>query len=282
MANPSQEDCRRELCARVFGAPAQIREAARLLDAGLLRTLPHAHADLMQFDLALHCGGSVECEGRRMAVKAASAYVFYPGERHSHALTILNADSEVLTFKLSVSTRAPAVTHRAFPTLCHLAAPPRLLIRSMRRVAWLCATGREQSLGVLSTLAEIIAVWPGAKGEMPGEHDWTEAKGKLDTVLKLIDECLTSPPDIREMAEVAALSPRQFFRQFSAVMGCTPHVYVTRRRLARAKDMLAAGGMNVTEVAETLGFPTIHGFSRWFLRETKLNPSEFRERPSAL
>jgi AraC-like DNA-binding protein len=65
-------------------------------------------------------------------------------------------------------------------------------------------------------------------------------------------------------------------------MGCTPHDYVTGQRVARAKEMLASGEMNVTEVADALGFPSIHGFSRWFLRETKVNPSEFRDRPSAL
>jgi AraC-like DNA-binding protein len=282
-AEASEDEKRRlDFCARIFNEPSRFISGWRILDAGPLCSRLHSHTDLIQFDLVHECSGTVDLEGETIAVKPVTAFVFYPRRRHGHALKKANSESEVLTLKLVADINWPAIARQSFAKICHAPMNEKRLIRSMRRLAWLSATERNQSLAALTTLAEVIALWPGAGGEADNRNDWMEAKGSLDNVLKLIDQNLSAPPDIREMAEVAALSPRQFSRQFVAMMGRTPHDYVTERRLARAKEMLASGQMNVTEVSETLGFPTIHGFSRWFLRATKINPSEFRDHPTTL
>jgi len=276
------EKYRLDFCARLFKDPSRFISGWRILDAAPLRSFAHTHTDLIQFDLVHECTGTVDQEGETVAVKPVTVFAFYPHGQHGHALKKANSESEVLTLKLIVDLKWPAIAKQTFAKVCHSPLNEKRLIRSMRRLAWLSATERNQSLAALTTLAEVIALWPSAAGETDNRNDWMEAKGSLDNVLKLIDQSLTAPPDIQEMAEVAALSPRQFSRQFVAIMERTPHYYVTERRLARAKEMLASGQMNVTEVSETLGFPTIHGFSRWFLRATNVNPSDFRNHPTSL
>jgi AraC family transcriptional regulator len=71
-------------------------------------------------------------------------------------------------------------------------------------------------------------------------------------------------------------------RRFRAACGCTPYAFVTAKRLARAKELLLQGRLNVSEVAEALGFPNIHTFSRWFRREAGIPPRVFRQRPTVL
>jgi AraC-like DNA-binding protein len=276
------EKYRLDFCAHLFTEPERFVSSWRLLDAPPLKSFPHSHTDLIQFDLVHECAGTVDQEGNEIPVKSISAFVFYPHRQHGHKLRKKNSESEVLTLKLIVDAKWPAVAKQTFAKICHAPLNEARLTRSMRRLAWLSSTGRNHSLAALTTLAEVIALWPPASSESTNRNDWMEVRGSLDNVLKLIDQNLTAPPNIREMAEVAALSPRQFSRQFAAMMGCTPHTYVTERRLSRAKEMLASGQMNVTEVSETLGFPTIHGFSRWFFRATSINPSDFRDHPSSL
>lgn len=279
----ADEKQRREFCARLFLEPARLVEASRMTtDAASLRTEPHAHGALLQLDLALHCGGSVTCEGQTSAVKPASAFAFYPGARHSHALKIISPETEVITLKLAVEASWPALKTGTFAKVCHAPLAAKMLAPPMRRLAWLSVSGRGRALAALVTVAEVISLWPGANDGAQHPKDWVEAKGKLENLLELIDQSLSAPPDIREMAEVATLSPRQLSRQFAALMGCSPHAYVTARRLARAKEMLGSGRMTVSEVGEALGFANLQAFSRWFQRETRVNPSAFRKDPGPL
>jgi AraC-like DNA-binding protein len=280
--NTVDEEARRDLCVRLFLDPAHFIMASLVQDAASLRTEPHRHENVMQFDLALQCAGSVTCDGTTTAVKSSTAIAFYPNARHSHALKIVSPRSEVITLKLAVDPSWPAIKSENLAKVTHLPANASLLARSMRRLAWLSASGRTRSLAALTALAETVSLWPAPNEDARSNLDWVESTGSLETLLELIDQSLSSPPDIREMADVASLSVRQLSRKFAALMGCSPHAYVTSRRVARAKELLGSGRMNVTEVAETLGFDTLQAFSRWFSRETKLNPSEFREHPPRL
>jgi len=52
--------------------------------------------------------------------------------------------------------------------------------------------------------------------------------------------------------------------------------YVIRARIERAQHLLLYAGMNVTEVADALGYRDIFFFSRQFKQYTGKSPSEIR------
>ncbi|MNP64606.1 HTH-type transcriptional activator Btr [compost metagenome] len=52
--------------------------------------------------------------------------------------------------------------------------------------------------------------------------------------------------------------------------------YVIRARIERAQHLLLYAGMNVTEVADALGYRDIFFFSRQFKQHTGKSPSEIR------
>ncbi len=56
----------------------------------------------------------------------------------------------------------------------------------------------------------------------------------------------------------------------------TPHEFLTRLRIERAKTLLATGGHNVTEACFEVGFSSLGSFSALFARRVGLSPSEFR------
>jgi YesN/AraC family two-component response regulator len=58
--------------------------------------------------------------------------------------------------------------------------------------------------------------------------------------------------------------------------GSSVQSYVIRTRIERAQHLLLYAGMNVTEVADALGYRDIFFFSRQFKQHTGKSPSEIR------
>lgn len=77
-------------------------------------------------------------------------------------------------------------------------------------------------------------------------------------------------------AEVGA-SPFHFLRQFSAVLGVTPHQYLIRSRLRHAARLLASDARPVTDIALEVGFADLSNFMRTFHRAAGVTPLRFRQ-----
>ncbi len=64
---------------------------------------------------------------------------------------------------------------------------------------------------------------------------------RLELAREFLHSRSSGPVSLEEAARSAALSVYHFHRAFRQVHGLTPHAYVTRLRLARAKDLAGAG-----------------------------------------
>jgi transcriptional regulator GlxA family with amidase domain len=83
---------------------------------------------------------------------------------------------------------------------------------------------------------------------------------------------------LKRLAEVANLSPYYFLRLFRSVMRETPHHFVARVRMDRAKDLLAGKTYSVTDICFMVGFQSMGSFSRIFHKATGWTPSIYRSR----
>lgn len=83
---------------------------------------------------------------------------------------------------------------------------------------------------------------------------------------------------VRDIAEVAAISESHFARVFKRETGHTPADYVAMIRIDKAKKLLRAGGLSVTEIAGAAGFASSSHFSTAFSRAIGVSPAEFREK----
>ena len=81
---------------------------------------------------------------------------------------------------------------------------------------------------------------------------------------------------IPEIAGEAGMSPFHFIRRFHAVFGSTPHQFRIEARLERAKVLLAARGLSVTDVCLEVGFTSLGTFSDLFARRVGAPPSAYR------
>lgn len=84
--------------------------------------------------------------------------------------------------------------------------------------------------------------------------------------------------DIAAMADIAALSPSQFFRRFRAVTGASPGRWLREERMRLARHLLTATEEDVASVARRCGYGDPFHFSRDFRGHHDCPPRRFRER----
>ena len=84
------------------------------------------------------------------------------------------------------------------------------------------------------------------------------------------------PVTLHDAARQACLSPYHYQRLFSRVFGESPHEFLTRRRIERARQLLAHDHDDVTGVCLAVGYSSLGSFSTLFRQQVGLSPSEFR------
>ena len=84
------------------------------------------------------------------------------------------------------------------------------------------------------------------------------------------------PISLPDVAAHANLSPYHFLRIYKRAYGETPHEFLTRLRLVRAKTLLARRSHNVTEACFEVGFSSLGSFSSLFAGRVGLSSSEYR------
>jgi AraC-like DNA-binding protein len=94
----------------------------------------------------------------------------------------------------------------------------------------------------------------------------------------LMDREYAKPLDVPAMARAAHASPSHFARQFRQAYGETPYAYLMTRRIERAKALLRAGELSVTEVSLAVGCQSLGTFSTRFRELVGMPPSEYRDR----
>jgi AraC family transcriptional regulator len=89
-----------------------------------------------------------------------------------------------------------------------------------------------------------------------------------------VEAHLDQPLSIGDLATCANLSPYHFARAFKRSTGESPHAYVLRRRIGKAKEALAAG-RSLAETASLCGFSSQSHFTERFRAQTGVTPGQF-------
>jgi AraC family transcriptional regulator len=95
-------------------------------------------------------------------------------------------------------------------------------------------------------------------------------------VVDFIEEPLTGDLGLFELASLAGLGVADFSHAFKAASGISPHGYIVRRRMERAKRLLRTTGETVPAIAARVGFSDVRRFRRTFARLTGSMPSACR------
>ena len=98
---------------------------------------------------------------------------------------------------------------------------------------------------------------------------------KLRQVIDYIYVHLDRDLSLKELANVVQMSPHYFSRLFKETTGITPHQYVIRCRIDRAKDLLKQGKLSIDDIAMEVGFVDRSHLHRYFKRLVGITPKTF-------
>jgi AraC family transcriptional regulator len=101
-------------------------------------------------------------------------------------------------------------------------------------------------------------------------------KKRLHRVLQHVEDQLDENLSLFVMAEVAGMSPNYFSELFSRSTGVSPHQYVLRRRVERAKRLQRDSGISIVEVSARTGFINQSHSARLFRRVVGVSPTAYR------
>lgn len=96
-------------------------------------------------------------------------------------------------------------------------------------------------------------------------------------VRKYIEEYLGEDLSLTKISELLHFNPSYFSRLFKSVTDISYSEYVSRVKIAKAKEMLDSGRVKINEVAYALGFDESSNFTRFFKKNTGLSPQEYRD-----
>jgi AraC family transcriptional regulator len=99
---------------------------------------------------------------------------------------------------------------------------------------------------------------------------------RLRRIKEFVDAKMEDELTLHEMAQSVELSTAHFSRMFRKSTGESPHYFVLRHRVERAKEMLRAAETRVLDVAVASGFKTQQHFARVFRRICGVSPTEYR------
>jgi len=102
------------------------------------------------------------------------------------------------------------------------------------------------------------------------------ATWQLRRVIDFIEGNCLRAIRLEELAQLCGLSQSYFSHAFKASTGLPPHRWQMRARIARVKEMLAAGDLSLTMIAAETGFSDPAHFARVFRREVGTSPSSWR------
>jgi len=104
----------------------------------------------------------------------------------------------------------------------------------------------------------------------------------LDEANAIVDREYASELSLDDIARRVASSRRQLQRAYAEIGGTTFRDHLTRIRMDRAAEMLAARAFTVREVAHRVGYRQPAQFAKAFRRYRGMAPSDYRAGAHAL
>jgi AraC-like DNA-binding protein len=101
---------------------------------------------------------------------------------------------------------------------------------------------------------------------------------QMRRVLDFLCAHLSGDPNVAELASECGLSSGYFARAFRQTAGVTPHQWLIRKRVERARTLLLGNGLGLADIALVCGFVDQSHFTRVFAKFEGESPGRWRQR----
>lgn len=137
-------------------------------------------------------------------------------------------------------------------------------------------TGRDEPVGRGPGSPASPATCGSALSGPPGRGACRLTPARERRILDFIDANLPAPLDLKALSGAVGLTSCVFARQFRRSFGAPPYAFVVARRLARARQLLAATEVPIKAIAAECGFSDQAHLTRMFSHRFGETPAGFR------
>ncbi|MBQ9784083.1 MAG: helix-turn-helix domain-containing protein [Clostridia bacterium] len=228
-------------------------------------------------------------DGKEYTLAAGQMIIYAPASYHEAGTRPPeNADAAILTFA-ATSAFLPTLYNRVI----NLTARQRQMLTAVVDEGMQYFCGRDPSLGLAGMqLREGVDprnLW-GLKKQIElflidvyrTDASHKEARGKdarwaaeFESAVQYLQAHLCEPLTLEQIAVGCSMSVSKLKLLFRDKAGTGPIDYCIRLRVERAQTLIREGELNFTEIAERLGFTSLHYFSRQFKRVTGMSPTQY-------
>ena len=95
-------------------------------------------------------------------------------------------------------------------------------------------------------------------------------------IIDYIEKHLSEPISLEMLSSLMHFEKSYLTVRFKEIWGLSPMKYVNWLRIERAKELLSTTDMSITDISRSVGFGSIHYFSRYFKEKENTTPNEYR------
>jgi AraC family transcriptional regulator len=103
---------------------------------------------------------------------------------------------------------------------------------------------------------------------------------RLGRIREFILDQLERPLSLAELAAIAEMEVYTFAKWFKRAAGASPHQYILRARIQRARNLLTSSSGGLADIALECGFSSHSHFTTTFRRCVGITPKDYRARTS--
>jgi transcriptional regulator GlxA family with amidase domain len=108
-------------------------------------------------------------------------------------------------------------------------------------------------------------------------RQFRDKNGRFEALHEWIAVNLDLPMSVDDLSQQAGMSPRNFARVYTQVMGTTPAKAVQTMRVEKARDLLEGSSQSIKQIALASGFIDEDRMRRAFLKELRVTPTGYRQ-----
>ena len=246
----------------------------------------HTHKGCIELCFCSRGSLVFECNGRRETLLPNNVFLTQPTDRHHLVTNHKGMRMYWLFFRypargrtvLGLSAAETAALVRRLRTIdAHVfAVSPsmRQLFRDVFRAYETIAKGPYRTIVLRTLLLKILL-------ETIDSADNRPTLKALSSISRIAKDISAEPSrrfTVAELAARAGLSESRFTALFRQVIGLPPYAYLTTCRLESAKELLAASGKSIGEIARELRFSSSRHLATQFRKTYGLTATEWRDR----
>jgi|GEM_PF-590673 len=242
----------------------------------------HAHSDY-EFFMPLHEAVFTKCDDRVIKVEKQRVIPFNSGQYHGPGDAPCLCDGFMSiscekAFIDDITRTAYDTTDIKFENKCfELTRNMKVILNLFIEEEIYCRKGsefiKENLAGIF--IMEIIRLAMPEELPKPVVESSSETK-KIKLAQIYLAEHYNSEFSLKEVADIAGLSPYHFIRVFRKQTGKTPYDFFLEAKIERASEQLMNESRSITDICLSCGFNNPSHFSSTFKKKTGICPSEYR------